>query len=350
MTKVSGAAVDRFVKTPPEDIRAVLLYGPDEGMARERCQALARTVVPDPDDPFRLCELDSEAVSSDPGRLGDEAAAIAMGGGRRVIMLRGISDRSASSVLSFLEDPVGDALVLVLAGDLAARSKLRKAFEGAANAAAIACYLDDAGGVDRLIDDGLRPLNVRIEEEARQYVVENLGSDRGISRSEIAKLALYAGTGGHLDLETVKALIGDSAAVTLDDVVFAMLGGKADVVERALESAEAEGVSPIALLRGAGNQLYRVRRVQDSLAHGTSLKSAIDALRPMVFFKVRPVFESACRDQSREKIHQAIALVLETEAACKRTGAPDWLLAHRCLHQVTALFRKDPRKARPMRR
>ena len=350
MTKVAGAAIDRFLKQPPPDMRAVLLYGPDDGMARERMQILARSVVPDPDDPFRLMELDSEALTADPARLGDEAAAIAMGGGQRVVMLRGISDKSAGPIVSFLDDPVGDALVLVTAGDLPPRSKLRKAFEASKHAAAIACYLDDAGGLDRLIDDGLRPLRVRIDEEARRYLADNLGSDRGISRSEIDKLALYAGEDGHLDLETVAALIGDSAAVTSDDAVFAMLGGKADVVERALELAQAEGVSPIALLRAAGSQLYRIRRVQDSVAAGMSLSAALEGLRPKVFFKVKSTFEGICRNQPPQKVHDAIEFVLNAEAACKRTGAPDWLLAHRCLHQVTALFRQPRRPGRMARR
>ena len=347
VTKVAGAAIDRFLKQPPPEMRAVLLYGPDEGMARERMVTLARSVVPDPDDPFRLAELDADGLTSDPARLGDEAAAIAMGGGRRVGMVRGLSDRAAGPVISFVEAPVGDALVLVTAGDLPPRSKLRKAFEASKQSAAIACYLDDAGGVERLIDDGLRPLKVRIDEEARRYLVDNLGSDRGISRSEIDKLALYAGEGGHLDLETVSALIGDSAAVTSDDAVFAMLGGKADTVERALELAKAEGVSPIALLRAAGSQMYRIRRVQDSVRTGMNLNAAVDSLKPKVFFKLRAPFEAVCRDQPPQKVHDAIDLVLGAEAACKRTGAPDWLLCHRCLHQVTALFRQTMRGGRP---
>lgn len=349
MTKISGAAVERFLKQPPSEIRAVLLYGPDGGMARERMQILSRAVVPDPDDPFRLVDLEGETLTADPARLGDEAAAIAMGGGRRVVTIKGLSDRTAGPVVAFLAEPVGDALVLVTAGDLPPRSKLRKAFEASKQAAAIACYLDDAGGLDRLIDDGLRPLEVRIDEEARRFLADHLGSDRGISRSEIDKLALYAGQGGSLDLETVSTLVGDSAAVSTNDTVFAMLSGKADMVERALALAQGEGVSPIALLRAAGSQLYRIRRVQDSLEAGISISAAMDSLRPKVFFKVKSRFEAICRTHSPAKVHDAIDLVLEAEAACKRTGAPDWLIAHRCLHQVTALFRQNRRLGSPAR-
>lgn len=341
MVKIAPNAVDGFLKSPSPAARAVLFYGPDGGLARERAKILALTVVPALDDPFLVAELTSDTVKSDPAALGDEAAAIAMTGGRRVVFLRDAADTVAPTVSSFLEEPVGDALVLVIAGDLAAKSKLRKAFESSPNGAAIACYLDAAGGVDRLIDEGLRPLNVRIDREARHYIVDNLGSDRAVSRSEIEKLALYAGPEGTLDLETVATLIGDSSVSTMDDVVYAMTDGDSSSLDRALDLAAEEAVAPVALLRVASNHLLRIRRVQDLVAGGMPMQGAMGSLRPQVFFKVRPRFEASVKRWAPAAIADALTLVLEAEAACKRSGTPDGILCNRSLHQVGALARRQ---------
>ena len=45
--KIQGAAVARFVRERPSKTRAILLYGPDTGLVRERGQALMASVVPD---------------------------------------------------------------------------------------------------------------------------------------------------------------------------------------------------------------------------------------------------------------------------------------------------------------
>ena len=348
MTKIAANGVDSFLKNPPKDLRAALFYGPDSGLARERMKAIALSVVPALDDPFLVCELTGDAVKADPARLMDEAAAIAMTGGRRVVLIRDASDAITPIVTDFFANPVGDALILMTAGELAAKSKLRKAFEDSKIGAAVACYLDEAGGIDRLIDEGLRPLNVRIDRDARDYLIDQLGSDRSISRSEIEKLALYAGENGQLDLESVSTLIGDSSVTTLDDVVYAMADGDSRSLDRALDLAAEEGTAPVALLRSAANHFLRLRRVQDHCASGMPMAGAMGTLRPPVFFKVKSRFEAGVKRWSAPALGEALSLLLEAEAACKRSGAPDWVLCHRCLHQVGALARRQgARSPRP---
>src|SRR5690242_7409171 len=83
--EVKSHQADRFVARPPAGLVAALVYGPDQGMVRERATALAKRVVSDLNDPFRVSELDEAILDADPARLWDEAAALSMIGGRRVV-------------------------------------------------------------------------------------------------------------------------------------------------------------------------------------------------------------------------------------------------------------------------
>ena len=58
-------------------------------------------------------------MSGDPARLADEAAALSMLGGRRVVRVRNAGNGLGKLFEAFLESPIGDALVVVEAGDLA---------------------------------------------------------------------------------------------------------------------------------------------------------------------------------------------------------------------------------------
>ena len=64
-------------------------------------------------------------------RLADEAAAISMIGGRRVVRVRGAGNNLTELFEGFLESVAhaGDALVVVEAGDLSKGTGLRKLFE-----------------------------------------------------------------------------------------------------------------------------------------------------------------------------------------------------------------------------
>ena len=86
--KLAAARVEGFLRQPDPEIHAVLLYGPDAGLVRERAETLARGVCPDLHDPFRVAELSGGMLVSDPARLADEAAQISLMGGRRVVRVR----------------------------------------------------------------------------------------------------------------------------------------------------------------------------------------------------------------------------------------------------------------------
>lgn len=343
--KPKAGALDGFVKSPPSGLRAALIYGPDAGLVRERVEILARTIVPALDDPFLVAELSADALIEEPARLNEEAAAIAMTGGRRVVLLRDAADRILPAVESFLEDLPGDALVVAWGGELPARSKLRKAFEEAdERAAAIPCYLDDEATISRVIDERMRADNIAVDAEARRYLVEHLGSDRALSRSEVDKLALYAGPGGRLSLEDVTAAIGDSAATALDDVVYAATDGDGAALDRAIEQGLAVGLSPIPMVRQTAAHVVRLRQLTAEVEAGRDPLSAVKAVRPPIFFKLQDRIARQVRGFDALRLADALGLLLEAEAACKRTGAPDHLVASRALHQVAALARRGARR------
>jgi len=72
--KLPPSRIAGFLQRPDPAIRAILLYGPDEGLVRERAEAAARSVCPDLKDPFRVADLAAAVLAADPARLADEAA------------------------------------------------------------------------------------------------------------------------------------------------------------------------------------------------------------------------------------------------------------------------------------
>ena len=100
--KLRNKDLSRFPAGLPSDIDLVLIYGPDQGLVRERAEALAATIVDDVRDPFRVLDLSESEYRSDPARLGDEFGALAMLGGRRVIRLRLATERASATLKSFV--------------------------------------------------------------------------------------------------------------------------------------------------------------------------------------------------------------------------------------------------------
>ena len=101
--KLDKGQLEKFLKQPPETVAAVLIFGPDEGLVRERGNVLTQAVAESLDDPFRVAELLPDALKDDPSRLSDEANAISMLGGRRVVRLTRVTDGLSEAIEAFLE-------------------------------------------------------------------------------------------------------------------------------------------------------------------------------------------------------------------------------------------------------
>ncbi len=346
--KIAPRDADRFAKAPPADLRAVLVYGPDTGLVRERADRIARSVVADLDDPFRLVELAPAAVRDDPALLNDEAAAIALTGGRRVIRLREAGDAVAERLAAFLDSAPGDALVVVEAGALPARSKLRKLFESAKSAAALPCYADEGATLERLIETTLAERGLTIEREACAALAGLLGGDRLATRSELDKLATYCGDAGRVTLADVEACVGDGAALGLDALAVSVADGDLAALDRGLARAWREGLSPVAVLRAVARHVERLHRVAARIQAGEPPEAAIRKDRPP-HFRITQALSRQQRAWSAARAARALERLMEAEIGCKSTGMPAETLCAQALMAI-AWGGRGQSSAQPRRR
>ena len=338
--KIAAGRVESFLKRPDPAVRAVLVYGPDIGLVGERALALIGTVVDDPADPFRVSFLTGSGLAGDPALLGAEAGAMSLTGGRRVVRLREATDRNADSIKAILQDPLVDALIVAEAGELAAGSRLRKLFEQSDGAAAIACYGDEGVALERLIEETLSAFQVTASPDAIAYLAGNLGADRQLTRREIEKLALYAGSGGHVGLEDAEAIVGDSATVTLDDVVNAAAGGNYAALETSLKRVWNEGLAPVAVLRAATRHFERLFAVTSRTDIGQDPTAAMKSLRPPVFWKREQEFRRQLTLWPMDALASALDRLLQAEIRCKQSGYPDQEICHRTLLELGGVARR----------
>lgn len=324
---------DRYVARPPENLIAALIYGPDQGLVRERADTLAKTVCPDLRDAFRVSDIDEATIAADHARLADEAAALSMTGGRRVVRVRSAGNSLAGLFESLLENPPGGALVIVEAGDLAKGTGLRETFEEAKNGAAIACYPDSADGLAQLVRGALKAERVTISEDALAEAVSLLGADRGMTRQQIEKLTLYARGSDRLDIQDIRAIMGDEAEARVEEVCDAAGEGDWVKLDRALERLWAANVSPIGLLRIAMAHFQRLALAKS--ARGENLETIMKR-RPAIHFSRASSFRNQVQRWSELRLHETLDLLLETEALTKTTAVPAEAACARAFFTVAA--------------
>jgi DNA polymerase-3 subunit delta len=334
---VKSHEADRYVASPPKGLTLALVYGPDAGLVQERAEKLLKSVVPDLTDAFNVSDLSESTLLADPARLSDEAAAISMMGGRRVVRVRGAGNDLADLLESFADDPKGDALVVIEAGDLAKTSALRKIFDGHKSAAAVQCYPDSVRDLGDVVRDALRAEGLSIAPDALEDAVSRLGSDRGVTRREIEKLLLYMHGHKQVALEDVRAVMGDEAEARSESACDAAAGGDLAKLDRELERLWVSDVAPAQVLRSAMGHFQRLVQAREGANRGEAIDNVMKRLRPPVHFSRATAFKNQAQRWNSDRLGEALDMLLDAEALTRTTGVPAEAVTGRVLMNIAAM-------------
>jgi DNA polymerase-3 subunit delta len=338
--KLAFRQIDPFVKQPDPVARVILVYGPDDGLMRERAKSMGKTIVADLNDPFNAVTIDGKSLVEDKARLNDEAHAMSMMGGSRLIRVENADDKITPVIKDYLTNPSTQNLVILQAGELGPRSTLRLLIEKAANAAPIPCYLDDERTIANIVRESLTEQGFRIAPDAAGFLAAAALGDRARVRSEIEKLATYMGDVKTITLEDAQACSGATGLKSADDLVYACAGGQAEAALAAFDYIIGEGDGFMRPLRSLQNHFRKLHAARVKLDAGDSLDVIVKSQQPPIFFKVEPAFRAQVMRWTLPHLEKILLRLATLEADCKKTGIPAEILCRQAILGISMMVAK----------
>lgn len=334
MVKIAPRQIDGFLKSPDRTCQAFLFYGPDAGLVQERGEMIVKKFAADIHDPFVVAKLSTDDVKNDPARLADEALSQSFMGGQRVVWIRDGGDGLTAAFDNFFNLNPAQACVVVEAGELRPNSSLRKFFEQHALTASVGCYADEGANLTRYMQGFLQENGYGIESEALMWLSDRLGGNRLLIRSELEKLMLYAGTTKTISMAHVLDSIADTLELSTEKIVYAAAGGDLVKLDQELMRGFAQDLSPVAVIRAMMSHLDKLHQVLTHIAQGENPGSAVQKLRPPLFFKVADQFKSQVRLWSLDRVGGCVHHLIQAEISCKSNDLPANALCARALYEV----------------
>lgn len=314
MSEIKSHEFDNFLQRSAAGYRLFLLYGPDRGLVSERASALAGTFGIPLDDPFAVVKMDATGLQG-AGSLLDEVNAIGLFGGEKLVWMRGAStEKALIDALQFLAaDPPVGARLIVEAGDLRKGAALRKVGESSRTVASIACYSDDARGLQALIDKELSEAGLRISPAGRERLMDALGGDRMASRNELRKLALYCLGKDMVDEDDVLGIVGDASAISVDDAVDAVLKGDPDALLHAMKKITTSKTPPFLVLQACLRQFQQLDVMRAEMdANRQPPGQVVATLGRGLHFRRKPVVEAALKHWTAPAIRRELSRLQST--------------------------------------
>lgn len=337
-----------FIKSPPKNIAAVLLYGSDPGLVSERSAALAATLAEREDPKGEIIRIDDAELDDDTGRLEVELQMRPMFSGRRIV--RAIAGRRVSAALlkPILGAGATEGLLIVEAGNLKPDDALRTLFEKSDALHAVACYPDSAADLETLVTEILGVHGLAIDADALALLQSRLGADRALSRSEIEKLALFCSGRPDVTIADVETVVGDAAEFAIERIAEAAADGRMSAAATDFGRAIASGEAPQAVILVTQRYFLRLHKLRCDVDAGQRIDDAIKGMRPPPFFKQRDAFVRHVQRWPRARLDVALKRISDAAKQSRLSPSQDSVLAERLLLALSAMA-GDKRAASPGR-
>jgi DNA polymerase III subunit delta len=310
--KASKQSVGRAVDQPSPQVRFYLFHGPDEAQSRALGQRLldatgaSKFVVP------------SGAVKSDPAALADEAGAMSLFGGPRLIWIEPAGDEIAAGVTALLEANAAESPVVAIAGALRKSSALLKLAEGSPNALAFAAYAPEGVDAERMVIDLGRRSGLKISPPLAARIAAACGNDQAIVGQELQKLALYVDASPQspkeLDGDAVDAVgaeLAEGEVTRLADLALAgELAELSDELTRLPPAAQG-----IPVVRALQRRLLMLAPARARMERGEAAGAVMTSLGNALFWKDKPLVQKLLTIWDA----QALATVAERAGRLERS-------------------------------
>ncbi|HEX8937605.1 MAG TPA: DNA polymerase III subunit delta [Sphingomicrobium sp.] len=319
--KASKATIGRSVDQPAAHVRFYLFHGPDEAQSR----ALASRLL----EAFGASKflMTSGAIKSDPALLADEAGAMSLFGGKRLLWVEPATKDIEAGITALLEGPVGESPVVAIAGALPKTSALLKLAESSPNAVAFAAYAPEGEDAERMVIDVGRRFGLKISPAVAARLADNAGNDQAIVTQELQKLALYIDASPHapkeLEQSAVDEVGADNAEGDFLKLADLALGGDVQQLGDELARLPAGGSEAIPVVRSLQRRLLMLAPARARIERGEGLDAVMTSLGRSLFWKDKAKVQRMLAKWNSEALATLAERAGKLERSLIFTAAPD---------------------------
>lgn len=319
--KASKATIGRSVDQAAANIRLYLFHGPDEAQSR----ALASRLLEASGASKFL--MTSGAIKSDPALLADEAGAMSLFGGKRLLWIEPATKDIEAGIAALLEGPAGECSVVAIAGALPKTSALLKLAENSPKAIAFAAYAPEGEDAERMVIEVGRRFGLKISPPVAARLADNAGNDQAIVTQELQKLGLYIDASPHAPKELEQSAVDEVGADNAegDFLKLADLALSGDIQQLGDELARlpASGSEAIPVVRSLQRRLLMLAPARARIERGEGLDAVMASLGRSLFWKDKAKVQRMLAMWSAEALATLAERAGKLERSLIFTAAPD---------------------------
>ena len=300
------------LKKIPENTIFYLLYGKNEGLKSECINEILKK------NDSKIFNYDEIQIKDKIESFYENVLSDSLFESNKIILINRASDKIFEIIQDLIERNIKNIKIIINAGVLETRSKLRSLFEKNKNLVCIPTYPDNNNTLRELASDFFRKENISISPQNINLIVDKCNEDRHNLKNEIGKIKNFAKNKKKISTEEILKLINLTENYGLSQLIDNSLAKNKNKIINILNDNNYGAEDCILILRTFLSKAKKILKLSIKLEQNRDINKTINEAKPPIFWKDKEIVKVQLQKWKPQRIEKLISKINDIELRVKK--------------------------------
>jgi DNA polymerase-3 subunit delta len=238
----------------------------------------------------------------------------------KLIIINRVSDKILNLLEEITEKKIKNVKIVLKAGILEKKSKIRKFFEKSNEAIIVPFYEDTLQTITLLIYEFFKEKKIKTTSQIINLIAQKSKNNREILYNELEKINDYALNNQFLDIEKIKKLINIPADYEISEIINNYLSKNIKKTINILNENNFIGDKNIEFIRSFLFSVKRLKKLKINLQKIKNTDQVLTDFKPPIFWKEKEIIKKQLNSWSLAEIKSMIKRINNLEISIKKNS------------------------------
>tara|TARA_B100000035_G_C20954492_1_gene533510 strand:- start:63 stop:1064 length:1002 start_codon:yes stop_codon:yes gene_type:complete len=238
----------------------------------------------------------------------------------KLIIINRVSDKILDLIKDILEKKNDDIKIILKAGILEKKSKLRSYFEKNNDLIIVPFYEDNYQTLLYLTQNFFNENKIKISTQSINYILEKSKGSRVSLKNELEKIKSYSQKKLSIDLDDLIKITSSAENYKISELTDQCLAKNKDKTINILNENNSSIEDNILIIKSFLYKLKRLKKLKEEIEIKKNHDQVISSFRPPIFWKDKDIIKKQLKNLSTNDINVLIKKVVKIELLIKKNS------------------------------
>ena len=300
------------LKKIPDQAIFYLLYGKNEGLKTDCINQILEK------NDGKVFNYDEKQIKDEIETFYENILSGSLFESNKVIIINRASDKIFEIIQDLINRNTTNITIIINAGQLETRSKLRSLFEKNNDLVCIPTYPDNNDTLSKLTTIFFKKENIPISQQNINIIVDKCNGDRHNLNNELNKIKNYTLSKKKISSQEILRLINLSENYEISDLIDNCLAKNKNKIINILNENNYSTEDSIIILRTFLSKTKRILKLAMELEENKDINKTINSAKPPIFWKDKEIIKVQLNKWKTKKIKELIENINNIELEIKK--------------------------------